>query len=62
MYYEINVALNGRHFFATAERSICNEEQLKKVLTVLKQKFPVSEGYELYATRYENRGFGLSID
>ena len=53
MYYEINVALNGRHFFATAERSIRDMNTLDKVIHTFKQKFPASEGYELSVIKYE---------
>lgn len=44
MYYEINVSLNGKHFFATSERSITNDEKLKEVYYTFKEKFPESEG------------------
>lgn len=45
MYYEINVTLNGRHFFATAKWSIIDTLHLKDVLKVVTEKFPKSEGY-----------------
>lgn len=47
MNYEINVSLNGRHFFATHERSITNNWKLKEILTVFLDKFPQAEGYEI---------------
>ena len=47
MYYEINVSLNGRHFFATAKRSITTDSELKKVYPVIKSKFPEEEGYSI---------------
>ena len=56
MYYEINVSLNGSHFFATAERSITGEWELNKVLPVIKEKFPESEGYEISVTFWEKIG------
>lgn len=31
MYYEINVSLNGKHLFATAERSITDRNTLEKI-------------------------------
>jgi hypothetical protein len=62
MYYEINVALNGKHFFATAERSITNPWDLKEKLKVFIQKFPESEGYELSVTKWEKIGETLEID
>lgn len=49
MHYEINIALNGRHFFATDKRSITNLETFLKVFAVLNEKFPESEGYSLSA-------------
>ena len=60
MYYEINVALNGRHLFATAERSLTTIEETKKVYKLFKEKFPESEGYVLYITRYCQTGKLLS--
>ena len=59
-YYEINVALNGHHLFATAERSCNNVWQFKKVLEILKQKLPVEEGYSITATA--EYSFGRRID
>lgn len=46
-HYEINVALNGTHFFATDMRSIQNLPTLNKVLDVFKEKFPKPEGYDI---------------
>lgn len=62
MYYEINVSLDGQHFFATAERSIQDEFKLKKVLKEIKEKFPRMMGYEVSVTYYEKRGTRLDID
>lgn len=56
MYYEINVSYNNQHFFATAERSIVNEEELKRVYKVIKEKFPESDGYRITVTHWEKRG------
>ena len=61
MYYEINVALNGKHFFATAERSITNQWDLEKVYNVLKEKFPVEEGYEITITQWEKWGKEIEL-
>lgn len=62
MYYEINVTLSGKHFFATAKRSITNPWDLKEKLKVFIQKFPESEGYKLSVTRWEKVGEELEID
>ena len=56
MYYEVNVALNGKHLFATAEHSITNEYQMEKIYELFQQKFPKSEGYTLRVTQWEKRG------
>lgn len=45
MYYEINVAKNGRHYFATAERSLQSEEQAKEMYKQFCKLFPKAEGY-----------------
>ena len=59
MYYEINVALNGRHFFATAKRSITDAAELRDVFKVLDAKFPESEGYHLSISYHSETGFGI---
>jgi len=56
MYYEINVSLNGRHFFATTKRSCSTFESLQKVYEVIHEKFPVSEGYSILVTSYSTTG------
>lgn len=49
MYYEINVAHKGRHFFATAPRSITTEAHMLYMLKVFQKMFPEEEGYTLDA-------------
>lgn len=56
MYYEINVALNGQHFFATDKRSITNKIALEVVYKILKEKFPLEEGYSIIVSQVETRG------
>lgn len=56
MYYEINIALNGQHLFATAERSITNNLKAEKVYKLFKEKFPESEGYKVDVTYWEKVG------
>ena len=57
-YIEINVAKDGHHFFATAERSIPTypPERYEEVLRTFKEKFPESEGYSITAVKWESRG------
>lgn len=62
MYYEINVAKNGRHFFATAERSITDKQKLKMAIKIFKEKFPLSEGYEISAMENPQVYRGVNID
>ncbi len=56
MNYEINVSLNGKHFFATTERSARTQEDARKLFDTLRERFPKSEGYEVTATRYDTIG------
>lgn len=56
MYYEINVSLNGRHLFATAERSATNEWTAKKLHNLFKEKFPEAEGYDITVTEWVKIG------
>lgn len=62
MYYEINVSLNGKHFFATAERSIMNKYDLEKVYKVFKEKFPKEEGYEIMIRYWEKIGKSIVME
>lgn len=56
MYYEINVALNGQHFFATDKRSITNKGAMERVYKVFKEKFPLEEGYDILVSRVDTVG------
>lgn len=60
--YEINVSLNGQHFFATHERSIVSEQKLKEVYKVFKEKFPKSDGYELSVTYWTRNGKEIDME
>ena len=62
MYYEINVSLNGIHFFATDKRSIPTREKLEQVYKVLKEKFPEEEGYKLNVSFWEEIGHTIDMD
>lgn len=56
MYYEINVSLNGRHFFATSERSVHSFEQAKNMYNLFLEKFPESEGYKIDVFEWNTSG------
>lgn len=62
MYYEINVAFHGQHFFATAERSLKSEHEAKQVYKAIKEKFPESEGYEISVSRWEKSGRTINFN
>ncbi|WP_316835040.1 hypothetical protein [Pedobacter nutrimenti] len=62
MYYEINIALNGRHFFATAPRSITSIPELMAVFTALDKKFTEQEGYSMMVSYYPGIGYGCCGD
>lgn len=62
MYYEINIALNGQHFFATDKRSITTERALKEVYPILKEKFPSEEGYDILVSYVETRGKYIDME
>jgi hypothetical protein len=55
-HYEINVSLNGRHFFATAPRSGINKKDAKKIYEEIEARFPQREGFEVNVTYYEIGG------
>lgn len=61
MYYRINVALNGQHFFATAENSITNMDKLHRVYSEIVRAFPASAGYTVDVTRWETRGTPVNV-
>lgn len=61
-YFEINVALNGKHFFATAPRSITTFGEMLKSYKIFKEKFPKSEGYEISVTHYATTGKFMNLD
>jgi hypothetical protein len=55
-YYRINVALNGRHFFATGEGSVTDRESAHKVWQEIVKRFPESEGFTVTVTHWQVRG------
>ncbi len=61
MYYEINVALKGKHLFATSNRSCTDRVALETVYSELAARFPKSEGFELSVTHYKTRGVFITM-
>ena len=62
MYYEINVSLHGRHFFATDKRSITTERALKEVYPIIKKKFPLEEGYDILVSCTKTTGRYIDME
>lgn len=62
MYYEITVSVNGRHLFATAERSIIADWQLANIYEIFKTKFPTEEGYKISVTKWEKTGKFIEME
>lgn len=56
MYYEINVSLNGKHLFATAERSITDINKANMVYKLFVEKFPEEDGYKINVTKWDKVG------
>jgi hypothetical protein len=56
MGYEINVSLNGTHFFATHERSITTQLSARNTCAIFKVKFPEDEGYKVTVTEWRKTG------
>jgi hypothetical protein len=60
-HHEINVSLNGRHLFATAERSCVSTSELNEILEVFIKKFPKSEGYSISYTKVKCEGSSKEV-
>jgi len=62
MPYEINISKNGKHYFATAERSLTTLGEATKVFNELKEFYPESQGFKLSLTKWETIGKEIKID
>jgi hypothetical protein len=62
MSFEINISKNGKHYFATAERSLTTLDEATKVYNELKEFYPESQGFKLSMTKWEKRGKEIKID
>lgn len=56
-HYEINVALNGRHFFATHQRSCITRNDYKDVVREIRKRFPESDGFKVTASHWIGIGY-----
>jgi hypothetical protein len=55
-YYEINIAKEGHHLFATADRSLSSRSKTKLVYDRLKAAFPEEEGYSITISYWSHVG------
>lgn len=55
-HYEINVSLNGQHFFATAPRSCTSERDARKVATAIRERFLEQAGFKVDVTYWSCGG------
>lgn len=60
MWYEINVSKNGKHFFATHERSIQEQTKLIEVLKEFKHCFRSEEGFKITVNKWKSTGENFS--
>jgi len=56
IYYEINVARNGEHLFATAKRSLESRDKAWSLFHELAMKFPRATGHVVSVTRWSETG------
>ena len=62
LWYEINVAFEGSHFFATHERSIDRQEVACNLLKVFRRKFKAEDGYSITVKRYSTVGCDVTTE
>lgn len=60
--YEINVSWQGRHFFATHERSCQSARDAMRVAREIERRFPRSEGYVVNVTHWTESGTTMAVN
>jgi hypothetical protein len=56
MWYEINISKDGKHYFATHERSITTINKAVEIRDRLKKAMPEKEGFEYTITQWQKTG------
>lgn len=56
MWYEINVSKDGKHYFATHERSITTIDKAVEIRDRLKTAMPEEEGFKYSITQCQTTG------
>jgi hypothetical protein len=62
MYYEINVSWNGKHWFATAPRSITENSKAYTVYMDMLKRFPPREGFEITVVKWDSHGVAVNVE
>lgn len=60
MYYEINVARYGLHYFATAPRSLTSAIDANEVFAMLRDSLPLNKGFTITMTQWNTVGTPIS--
>jgi hypothetical protein len=61
-HYEINVSLNGKHLFATAERSARDKQDAERLFRLFAEKFPERDGYSIRVTHWQAQGERVTFE
>jgi hypothetical protein len=59
MWYEINVSKDGKHYFATHERSITTIDRAVEIRDRLRAAMPEEEGFKFTITQWQTSGVEL---
>ena len=60
--YEINVAKDGKHYFATHERSLTDTKVAENALKDFQKRFPVEEGFSISISYRTGTSYGCYLD
>jgi len=60
--YEINVAKDGKHYFATHERSFTETKSAEKALKDFQKRFPTEEGFVISISYRPGTSYGCYLD
>lgn len=60
--YEINVAKDGKHYFATHERSLTATKEAENALKDFKKRFPEEEGFSITISYRPGTSYGCHLD
>lgn len=59
--FEINIALNGYHYFATADRSISSKEKAFQIMRELQVIYPKEKGYTMTLSELQRFSKGVAL-